>query len=74
VATPPSSPEPRPLVGAITPAPPPEVVAAIVAAVDAAWPRPVVAAPVDRRASGSAWRFSGRWWSRPIIQRRERPW
>jgi hypothetical protein len=47
--------------------------AAIVAAVDAAWPRPV--APVsmaERRAR--AWRWSGRWWGpKPAAQRR-RPW
>jgi hypothetical protein len=46
--------------------------AAILVAVEAVWPRPapVVARP-DRPA---AWRFSGRWWARPIPTRRDRPW
>jgi hypothetical protein len=58
----------------ITPAPTDEEAVAIVAAVEALWPRPVVIAalePVERRA---AWRFSGRWWNRPIAARRQRPW
>jgi hypothetical protein len=49
-----------------------EELAAIVAAVELTWPQPVV------MASGSGpdnpWRFSGRWWSRPVAARRERPW
>lgn len=48
-----------------------EEVAAIVAAIDVATPRgaaPVPSAEVPR------WRWSGRWWSRPIPQRRTRPW
>jgi hypothetical protein len=49
-----------------------EELAAIVAAVEAAWPRPAaVAGPPDRPA---AWRFSGRWWAKPIPVRRDRPW
>ncbi|HWJ97954.1 MAG TPA: acyl-CoA carboxylase epsilon subunit [Acidimicrobiales bacterium] len=48
-----------------------EEVAAIVAAVDAATPRG--AAPVPSTAP-PRWRWSGRWWSRPIPQRRARPW
>ena len=46
-------------------------VAAMVAAVEVAWPRP--AAP----AAGTApprWRFSGRWWTKPVPLRRNRPW
>ncbi len=73
----PGGPAPRPagpVLGAIDPPPPPEVVAAIAAAVEVAWPRPVVVAPVERRVPGPAWRFSGRWWSKPPIQRRQRPW
>ncbi|HEX8582467.1 MAG TPA: hypothetical protein VF640_09060 [Acidimicrobiales bacterium] len=50
-----------------------EEVAAIVAAVEAAWPRPVVVEAVAP-ASPSRWRFSGRWWSKPIAARRDRPW
>jgi hypothetical protein len=48
--------------------------AAIVAAVEVAWPRPVVAVEGDGRPPTPAWRFSGRWWRRPIAARRERPW
>ena len=50
----------------------PQVLAILAAAVDQAWPRPrvVVAEPVKP----PAWRFSGRWWSRPATTRRERPW
>ena len=53
----------------------PAVVAAIVAAVDAAWPRVVVGGPSgDELPEPSSWRFSGRWWSRPVLARRVRPW
>ena len=52
----------------------PAVMAALVAAVDAVWPRPKRSAPpgpdLDRVR---AWRFSGRWWSRPATSRRVRP-
>lgn len=55
----------------ITPDPTDEEVAAIVAAVEAGLPRagggePLVDAP--------RWRWSGRWWSKPIPARRVRPW
>ncbi len=53
--------------------PSPEELAAIVAAVEVAWPRPVAAAAVPEAIS-TGWRFSGRWWSRPTISRRDRPW
>jgi hypothetical protein len=45
--------------------------AAIVAAIEIVWPRPVVApsAPAPPR-----WRFAGRWWTKPVPVRRERPW
>jgi hypothetical protein len=49
-----------------------EELAAIVAAVEVLWPRPVVAA-VPAPAP-SRWRFAGRWWSKPIPARRDRPW
>ena len=48
--------------------------AAIVAAVEMAWPRPVVV--VDTKpARPPAWRFSGRWWmpSLPVAADRNRP-
>ena len=47
-----------------------EEVAAIVAAVEVTWPQPV-AAPDE---PASRWRFSGRWWSKPVPLRRNRPW
>jgi hypothetical protein len=54
----------------ITPAPTDEEAAAIAAAIDAAWPRAVVgAAP----APTPRWRFAGRWWTKPVPARRERP-
>jgi hypothetical protein len=46
---------------------------AIVAAVEAMWPRAVVA--VDEVEDPvNPWRFSGRWWARPLTARRSRPW
>ena len=54
----------------VTPEPSDEEAAAIVAAIEGAWPRagaPAVAAPPMR------WRWSGRWWTRPVAQRRNRP-
>jgi len=57
---------------AVRPAPEPAVLAAIVAAVEEAWPRPVVpTADVD--GGVPAWRFSGRWWTKPSAMRRVRP-
>ncbi len=54
----------------ITPAPTDEEAAAIVAAIEGAWPRAAVAAeePMTR------WRWAGRWWSKPIALSRHRPW
>jgi hypothetical protein len=48
-----------------------EEVAAILAAVEVAWPRPVVAAAPPRPPR---WRFAGRWWSKPVPVSRDRPW
>ena len=53
--------------------PSPEELAAIVAAVEMAWPRPVVLLREEPERP-SAWRFSGRWWSKPTPVRRDRPW
>ena len=52
--------------------PSPEELAAIVAAVEMAWPRPVV---VNRPPAASPWRFSNRWWTprRSIASERQRP-
>jgi len=49
--------------------PTPEEVAAIVAAVEMAWPKP--ARPVKAAVPGvSGWRFSGRWWAPDDVVRR----
>ena len=47
--------------------------AILAAAVEEAWPRPRVVVE-EERAKPPAWRFSGRWWSRPVPSRRVRPW
>lgn len=45
----------------------------IVAAVEVLWPKPVALDPgVDFRRNPT-WRFSTRWWARPLAQRRDRP-
>ncbi|MCB0997146.1 MAG: hypothetical protein KDB21_18760 [Acidimicrobiales bacterium] len=44
----------------ITPEPTPDEVAAILAAHEALWPKPVIVA--DEPAADTRWRFSGRWW------------
>jgi hypothetical protein len=51
----------------------PEVLAVLAAAVDQAWPRPRLVL-ADQPPRPPAWRFSGRWWSRPATTRRDRPW
>ena len=60
-----------PVVASVRPEPDPGVLAAIVAAVEEAWPRPTVE---DAAPATPVWRFSGRWWARPTMARRERPW
>jgi hypothetical protein len=57
----------------ISPAPTDEEAAAIVAAVEALWPKSgaVVTSRGDRSA---AWRFSGRWWHRDRFAPADRPW
>lgn len=50
--------------------PDPDEVAAIVAAVEAAWPRSSVG---PAQAPPPRWRFSGRWWTKPVLARRDRP-
>ncbi|MEO6988514.1 MAG: hypothetical protein ABI239_07690 [Aquihabitans sp.] len=54
----------------ITPDPTDEEVAAILAAVEVAWPRASAPAPVDE---SPRWRWSGRWWTKPVPARRMRP-
>ncbi|MDA8062039.1 MAG: hypothetical protein M0T80_06330 [Actinomycetota bacterium] len=53
--------------------PSPEELAAIVAAVVACWPGSA-GEPARPVPTSARWRFSGRWWSRPSISRRDRPW
>jgi hypothetical protein len=48
-----------------------EEAAAAVAAIMALWPRQT--APAARRSEPERWRFSGRWWAKPIPSRRDRP-
>ena len=57
----------------ITPEPTAEEVAAILAAHEALWPKPVAVVASGRVPEGSRWRFSGRWWSKPVALRRDRP-
>ncbi|HUO47928.1 MAG TPA: hypothetical protein VMU09_03750 [Acidimicrobiales bacterium] len=64
---------PAPVVAGVRPEPEPGVLAAIVAAVEQAWPRPLPSEP-DAARPGVAWRFSGRWWAKPTAARRDRPW
>lgn len=56
--------------GGIRPVPTDEEAAAIVAAVEIAWPRAVAVVPPP----AERWRWSGRWWSKPMPLRRRRPW
>jgi hypothetical protein len=56
----------------ITPTPTDEEAVAIVAAVEALWPKPVVLLDEEARRS-PVWRFSGRWWVKPPPARRDRP-
>ncbi len=58
----------------ISPTPSEEEAAAIMAAVEGLWPKPVVGGlPADRDRTMS-WRFSGRWWQRDRYSRSDRPW
>lgn len=56
----------------ITPTPSDEEVVAIMAATEALWPKPVIQ-PDEQPDRSTAWRFSGRWWARPVPARRDRP-
>jgi hypothetical protein len=46
--------------------------AAIVAAIELAWPQPQAATPIA--TPPMRWRFAGRWWTKPVPARRDRPW
>ena len=54
----------------ISPEPTEEEAAAIAAAIEVTRPVAVLAPEAERVAR---WRFSGRWWSRPVAARRSRP-
>ncbi|MGA0879215.1 MAG: hypothetical protein ACO3SP_08865 [Ilumatobacteraceae bacterium] len=56
----------------ISPVPNTEEAVAIVTAMEALWPR-VVVSENSQSIGATSWRFSGRWWARPHIQRRIRP-
>lgn len=58
-------------IGAISPEPTEEEAAAIVAAVHSATSSSGAVGPAIEPVS--RWRFSGRWWSRPVPTRRVRP-
>lgn len=49
-----------------------EEAVAIAAAVQALWPVPVIAVD-EQHERDTTWKFSGRWWSRPVPSRRNRP-
>jgi hypothetical protein len=66
-------PAPAAVVASVRPAPTDEEVVALMAAVEALWPKPVVATTAPRPRN-RAWRFSGRWWATPLPVRRDRPW
>lgn len=57
----------------IRPVPSDEEAVAIAAAVEALWPRAVVIDVDGASSRRTSWRFSGRWWSPPIVFRRGRP-
>jgi hypothetical protein len=55
------------------PTPTDEEAVAIVAAMEVLWPKPVVELTTEPSRDRS-WKFSGRWWARPVAVRRDRPW
>jgi hypothetical protein len=48
-----------------------EEAVAVAAAIELLWPRPTVILEAPRPVP--AWRFSARWWARPVAARRDRP-
>ena len=56
----------------ITPEATDEEVAAIVSALELSWPKP--SPDAEETAVPARWRFSGRWWTKPLPLRRGRPW
>lgn len=70
-----SAPDPSPSPVGLTPRPAvdPAVLAVLAASTELVW-APVAEAPEEEPEGGPAWRFSGRWWARPVASRRDRPW
>jgi hypothetical protein len=58
-------------IAAISPEANDEEVAAIVAALELSWPQP--AGDLEGADEPARWRFSGRWWTKPLPLRRGRP-
>jgi hypothetical protein len=58
---------------AIQPAATAEETAAIMGAMEALWPKPVLVVEEPAATREPTWRFSGRWWSLPLPMRRDRP-
>ncbi|MEO7397480.1 MAG: hypothetical protein ABIW84_02845 [Ilumatobacteraceae bacterium] len=56
----------------VDPAPTDEEAVAIAAALHALWPAPAEVSD-EQRIRDTAWKFSGRWWNRPLPNRRDRP-
>lgn len=69
------APEPAPETALVLP---PEIVAVLTAAAALCWPKPVRAGTGRGRDTRNGpeyvWRLSGRWWSKPVPLRRDRPW
>ena len=57
----------------IRPVPTEQEAVAIAAAMQELWPRPLVTEDYGNPLRAPTWRFSGRWWSRPLPHRRDRP-
>jgi hypothetical protein len=56
------------------PAPDPVVLALVSTAVEQLFTGPPAAARDAEDVAHLTWRFSGRWWARPLPVRRHRPW
>lgn len=57
----------------IAPVPTDEEAAAIVAAIELASPHMTESVAATAEDEPSRWRFSGRWWTKPVPSRRDRP-
>ncbi|MET0910484.1 MAG: hypothetical protein ABWZ99_13550 [Ilumatobacteraceae bacterium] len=65
--------EPVARAASMRPTPTDEEAVAIVAAMEVLWPKPVIEMATATSRDRS-WKFSGRWWARPVAVRRDRPW